>query len=279
VIFERITNNNAEKGNVPRIMACVDTDFDAFREKLGPFKWKQFLHGAKNVDYYMTKMSATLRGFAYWEDAFVISGVDESPKYTTQLYNCTAIIGSGVHKRTGKAISFLSHQNPKQFMYSPSAQSFEKSLTATINTLFDDAQDGSVDIVIAGGHVLSGADQYSPLSRAEYQNTIMRFQEILAPIVQERTGVENYDPTVICGPNHVHVPYHANVDDCVYQQNLFVDTQNHRVFVFKPEQPLCDHTNIAFSASQCEAMLQQCMTDECRLYWSEKAQELQKNPL
>ncbi len=51
------------------------------------------------------------------EDTYAFSVIDERDKFSESLCDCTGLVVAGMDKPTGKNISFLSHQDPKQFLF------------------------------------------------------------------------------------------------------------------------------------------------------------------
>lgn len=194
---------------IPPIMACVGT-----REQFG-----QDLSAIENIEEtgHNANFSARAevlneKGFKNaGEGTYMISSIDSKPKFTKGLLNCTSMVAVGREKGTGEEISFITHQNPGQFLRKRKDE-FSSHIAESLSELKKRCEDNSIDVVIAGGN----ANEEIPVLLDDYKKSVKK----LGGAVQETLG---FDPIVIAGPK-------SSERDAVY-----FDTKNRRLFVIRPE--------------------------------------------
>ena len=96
------------------IMACVGT------KREHEEGWRQIENIKESslfVDFFGKTMDLIEKGFkAGGEQTYVISPITEKPLRTRGLRDCTSVVVVGTDAKTGEQISFISHQNPKEFL-------------------------------------------------------------------------------------------------------------------------------------------------------------------
>ncbi len=127
-------------------------------------------------------------------DTYVISPVVDRDLFSDKYINCTAVVGIGRSKQSGKELAFISHQDPEYFVNGgrEKAAKFSTDLRDTLSYLIKHSEEGTVEIVLLGGNI-EPADPQAKKS-VDYDKSI----EILKNIVRDRTG---HLPTVLKGPN------------------------------------------------------------------------------
>jgi hypothetical protein len=192
---------------VSPIMACVGT----YKEYAGEIaKIEDIEAFGHNADYtghpdLLDKQDIKNAGYG----TYAISPVDEKPKFTENLWNCTSIVAVGREKETGKEISILTHQDPSIFLKEKGKKLFFVDLEDRLGEFKEKCLKGTIDIVIAGGNLREKAPE-------EYEKSI----EALSSTVE---GLFGFKPTVIVGPKE------SGMD------NIYLDTQNRRLYVVRPE--------------------------------------------
>ncbi len=153
--------------------------------------------------------------------SFLISPSRENNWCSDHYFNCTGVVAIGRSKKTGKEISFLSHQDPRYFIdgnYEES-QIFKQALQDSLEELKHECEEGTIEVSLVGGNFNSTA------TAADYRHEHYRQSiEILREIVQESMG---FDPTVLTGPNN---RIGSGTD-------IVVKTQNRKVSILRNEQP------------------------------------------
>jgi len=133
---------------------------------------------------------------------YVISSVSDRDKITRYLYDCTSVFAVGREKKTGKNISFLSHQDPKKFLKERYQEQFTNDLTNSLEELKGRCVKGTIDVVISGGlypRKHPGAKwswKEAEIFRGLYKSSV----SLLSEIVMEVFG---FEPAVISGPKKV----------------------------------------------------------------------------
>ena len=155
---------------------------------------------------------------------YVVSPIDERPKFTEELYDCTTLVAVGREDGTGQEVSFLTHQDPKWFL-KKQGHHFEKDTEERLRELKERCLAGTVDIVIAGGLFGEEANYAS-----HYTETLKK----LTSLVKEVFG---FTPVVVSGPKDRG------------HDNVYFDTAKRRLFVIRPEGRATTLHNESFVAS------------------------------
>lgn len=144
------------------------------------------------------------------ESTYVISESNKKDKYSKRYCNCTGIAIVGEKKDSNKQISFMSHQDPYNFL-SNNKTKFTQDLVEAIKEIKNKTKKGSVDAVVFGGKAGNGD---------EYERSIRFITNILS---QEF----DFEPTVMTGPN-----------TRIYENStkVYFDTQNRRLWIVRPAQ-------------------------------------------
>jgi len=174
-----------------------------------------------NVDYYAEadKLDA-LKFKNAGDQTYVISTIDNFPKLSKTLKNCTGIVVAGIDKKTGKNISFMSHQAPDYFLYEDKGEeNFSRDIRERLSEMKERCVPGTIDAVIAGGNYFidifgKGPDE---IHREDYQDSI----QFLSHEISDALG---FPPVVIAGPKEV-----PGSDD------IFYDNEKRRLYLFRPE--------------------------------------------
>jgi len=157
------------KKGVKPIIACLGTfrDFEMshdyaskilLSESCNLFDITQHYDGVplnvEDIDYFAKpedgKNTDSKTGGQY---TYIISSISSCNKLTRYLYDCTSLIVAGKEKRTGQELSFLSHQDPFQFLQKGRVRGlFILHLMESLWKMKKVCEEGTIDIVIAGGN-------------------------------------------------------------------------------------------------------------------------------
>jgi len=226
--LDALKSEHLAKGARP-IIACVGTkeQIETFgnseEELLRKKEFEEMVKNAEDIDWY-EKNTAKIyeRGFlTAGEKTYVISSLDENPKKSNRLEDCSSVIITGQHKKTGKNTSFVSHQNPLKFVRdSIFKPMFVKDLKTRLAETKEQCIPGTVDAVIFGG-TYELDDDYDNMQgfRDDYRRSI-------ALLSEEIKKVFGFEPSVITGPKS------AGAEDFIY------DTKNRRLYIERPEEEI-----------------------------------------
>ena len=201
-----------EKGVKP-IIACIGTfcDFemsDSYVPKILLSDNKTFCKPysdnqvqVDDVDYFAkAEDKKNIGSKNYGDRTYVISSISACDKMTRYLYDCTSLLVVGREKRTNREVSFLSHQDPYHFLQKGKARrQFIVDLLESLRDMKTICQDGTIDIIIAGGnYFLDDPDvpyewKDNSESRESYRNSISLLSKIVFKIF-------DFEPLVIVGP-------------------------------------------------------------------------------
>lgn len=166
----------------------------------------------ENVDWFENSSALKERGMknpaAF---TYVISGIDGKNKFSESYGPCTGVALVGIDKKTGENISFLSHQDPEQFL-AKYKNKFSHDLSKSIEKMIHECEPGTVDAVVFGG---SADDPY------EYIDSI----KLLGEICKEELG---FEPVVLTGPNDYYWKGGRT--------HVYFDTENRRLHIVRPPQ-------------------------------------------
>ncbi len=108
------------KEGVKPIVTCLGTPKDYEDAPGYKFPDGQGSATATNVDTIYNPNSpekVNLNVLNAGQETYAISMIDSLDKYSKGFICCTGLVVVGKDKVTGKNISFLTHQNPKHFLY------------------------------------------------------------------------------------------------------------------------------------------------------------------
>lgn len=135
---------------------------------------------------------------------YVISQIDSFDKFSREYFDCIGLIAAGKDKITNENISFITHQDPKTFLYEKK-ENFIKDLDSSLDELKKRSTEKAIDVVIIGGQY-DGYDEH-------YVKSI----KLLEQRVFKKFG---FYPVIAIGPK---------ISDG--SDTIFYDNKNRRVFV------------------------------------------------
>lgn len=165
----------------------------------------------ENVDYFAQPKDVTEKGMRSPERySYVISAVNEKPKFSEGFKNCTGVVIVAKDKETKKEISIMSHQDPKKFL-EEWRETFILDLSQTIRGLQDRALPNTIDALVFGG-------KYKSMNDYDYKDSV----KLLSSICKAELG---FEPVVITGPN-------LESDET----NAYFDTARRRFYLVREKQ-------------------------------------------
>lgn len=211
---------------VSPIMVCLNenefTNFKTlehlFTSKSGRLKrlFKSESKLVHDVDYSASSDYLTRNNFLNGgTETYVISPVDEKDKISRGFFDCTGLVVVGIDKTTGKKISFLSHQDPKKFLFD-TKDSFIKHLAERLSEIRERSIPGTIDAVIIGGNYLPNSS-YRGLTFTE------AYLESVKLISTEFKRVLGFEPAIVNGPKVTS-----------YADDVFFDNENKRLYFARP---------------------------------------------
>ncbi|MBP9715081.1 MAG: hypothetical protein KBD52_01145 [Candidatus Pacebacteria bacterium] len=207
---------------VKPIMTCIGAPED-FGHKKGEIfqRFNENFKNVTNVAYFHKAPGFTDENVLNEKDKnYVISNIDNTNKFSEEFLECTSVIVSGLDKETGENISFLSHQNPNDFLFRKRGefiQDFEKKL----EEIRVRCKEGTVDAVILGGNYMDIISKNSPNG-----DTLAEiYVETINLLSNEVEKFFKFKPEIINGPKF-------NLKE---QDDIFYDNKKRRVYFIRPE--------------------------------------------
>ena len=219
----RIAANHLTAPGAKPIIVSLDTETK-------PMGFEHFLPRGHRGDAYSIVQSADVRNVNYYaryknpslirrilgkEDflnaggsTYVLSPIDKSNKYSERLEVCTSLVVAGTDRETGDNISFMTHQNPAQFLHDKKDK-FVSDLNKKLTTLKKRCVPGSIDAVIVGGNYVD-----SPSSQNEKFNYKKNYLSSISLLSGEVKRVVGFEPVVVNGPKT-----QARLEDDAYYDN------------------------------------------------------------
>jgi hypothetical protein len=218
------------------IIACLISPED-FGELLVPmyrdFNVRNPLKTIHNVDWNMDKATLDKQGFLN-EGSFtyVISTIDNFNKFSESFLRCTGLVVAGTEKRTGKRISFLTHQDPNHVL-TDLKDKFTADLETRLYEMRKRCVEGTIDAVIVGGrYIVDAGDDAGANVTEDYPASL----ELLEKEVKKVLG---FEPTVINGPKNIRrLPKKegALTDKTEHAvDNVYYDTEQNRLYLVRPK--------------------------------------------
>jgi hypothetical protein len=212
-----LKSEHLKNGEQP-IIACVgiDEQHDIERKEIDAIIKK-----GTDVNFYLRGeelQKSNLKNSG--EMTSVISQVDNTSKFTENLYNCTSLVAVGREINSQQNISLLTHNHivePSATGYDPiKEESFISSCRESLEELKGRCLEGSIDIIIAGGEFQTGKKgSYRTKNLNDYQKAL----EILSRVVFDVLG---FEPIVVCGPKDSD------------RDNVYFDTASRRLYIIRP---------------------------------------------
>jgi len=224
----RLKSEHLAEGIRP-IMACVGAG-KKYAKEIGEISDATEIESpGSKIDWYAyPKESKDLDSKTAGERTYVISAIDEKPKFTRALYACTSIAAVGNDAGSGAEVSFLTHQAPVELLSQTTVDSFVTDLRSRLKELKEKCKAGTIDVVISGGMIYN-------------QDSYAESVKILDSLVKEVFG---FSPIVIVGPKKRD----SSWDQC---DNIYFDTAKRNLYVVRLSKS--ELYNDSFRASEVEA--------------------------
>ncbi len=210
------------KGIKP-IMTCLGTPIDfgrQYSEILMHFDHGAIIRGVQNINYHDDESSLKKKNFLNaGELTYVISLVDSNDKFTKGLNNCTSVVVVGIDQKTGKNISFITHQNPNEFLLEK-RKKFIKDFEKIMKEISSMCVPKSVDAIILGGNYLDITRDGGRKGRTFAENYVESIN-LLSSEIEKKL---KFKPEIINGPK---VDFGGD--------NVYFDNKNRRVYFIRPE--------------------------------------------
>ena len=234
----RVPERNHLKEGIRPIMACVGT-YEQFGGHHAVEKLARDIDAgagsAHNVDYYGNPEDLSRRGFKNKDRyLYVISPVDNLDKFSKSFRDCTGVVVTGLDKKTGKNISFLSHQDPQHFLKEENKNAFVHDLRQQLRAIRELSKEGTIDAIIVGGNYFNMEDS------GEFADKYVASIAFLSKEIKEALG---FEPLIKTGPKVV-----GGSDD------ILLDTKHRRLYVVRPE--VGDVTTESFVTSDMKTFAQ-----------------------
>ena len=154
------------------------------------------LNDVHNVNFYDSVSTNAEKRFLGGGRTWTISTIDDLDKFSDRFYDCTGLIVTGRDKVTGKNISFLSHQDPTQFLKTEKRK-FSSHLKDRLMEILDKCEKGTIDAVVVGGKYPEDDENDFTHSNGRIRQNYLDSIKFLSGEVQQALG---FEPVVINGP-------------------------------------------------------------------------------
>ncbi len=233
--------NEHLKEDFESIIGCIyDRDELTAEDKIF---FNNFKKNANFVNFSINPDHAKKEGiYNSGKDTYIISKVNNENKYSEKYLDCTAVFATGTDMTNGENISFLSHQNPEEFLKNPKILSnLKEDLIKSLNELIKRCSPGSIDVVVLGGNknTLTGdtdtldMDKMNPQQIYDFLekqnlNPLDDYKKSIYFLSKTIFETLKFYPTIISGPNSNIKTNHNNALD------LYCDTKNRRIYQVRP---------------------------------------------
>lgn len=150
----------------------------------------------QEVSWFAEKEKLDREGFLHGGvESYVISPINDSDKFSEGYNACTGLVVSGIDKKTGKNISFISHQATGVLVQiSMIKEKFQRDLDQRLREIKEMCVEGTVDAVLVGGdYFYKYSLEGPPLSSIRYERTT---EILMKPFMRNF----DFEPTIINGP-------------------------------------------------------------------------------
>jgi len=214
-------NPNKKQEGINHIMVCIEVSPNPDKSLKEFVEQRRKNKETNHISYYADSLDLNKQNFLNGGNkTYVISTVDSSDKFSSTFRNCTGLLVSGIDKKTGKKISFLSHQEPTTVL-TYKKEMFKKHLKDRLDEVKDRCNPGTIDALIIGGNYDSSNS--SSFFTKGYFGTL----QLLSNEVKNSLG---FDPVVVNGAKRVD-----GEDVGVYEDSVYLDTENSRAYLFRPK--------------------------------------------
>jgi len=156
---------------------------------------EKYINTLENVDFHESENRGLKTG---GDETYAMSLISERDKLTRYVHDCTSVLSFGTSKKTGKTITFLTHQDP--YLVLPEAKinkEFENDLIETLREMRDHAIEGSIRVYLLGGIYRSDDSGISRKDILETRDIYRRSILYLSTIIERVFG---FEPVVRLGP-------------------------------------------------------------------------------
>jgi hypothetical protein len=172
---------------------------------------------------------------------YVISPIDTKDKYSADFLDCTGVVAVGIDKKTGKNISFMSHQNPDFFLNDEEKQiKFRKDLIQKLKELKEQSLPDTIDVAIVGGNEDNtpkkipdenfrlGIDDETKFLKDKYSN----YKESITILNNSIAKVLEFSPVVLTGLNS-STSTESGANNAL---DIYLDNKNRRLYMVRARQ-------------------------------------------
>lgn len=150
----------------------------------------------------------------------MISEVDEKDKFSHNYCNCIGAIIVGRSKKTGKEISFMTHQDSayadfQETWHKKETEIFDEKFKRKIEELVANCEEGSIDAVLFGG--------------ADYDTNYQKVIKKMSQKIRKKLG---FEPIVLTGPGGEYSREDGN-KTIPPSTSVYFDTQTRKVYLVR----------------------------------------------
>lgn len=189
----KIVSNKFEylRPDIKPIMACIGDNVSYENIETENLRESNVLDDIEEVNFHEIPPKLNEKGFknAGFE-TYVISRLNSKNKFSQDYNDCTGVVVAGKDKLNNKNISFLTHQNPQDFLNKHSDK-FIADLGEMLDEIKERSQEKTIDVVIVGGNHVE--HKIHDNLKENYIKSI----KLLDKIIFKKLG---FHPNVIVGP-------------------------------------------------------------------------------
>ena len=147
-----------------------------------------------------------------WQGSSETTPLDASDKFSRGFYPCVGLVVTGRDRKTGKNISFLSHQNP-DVLTGDKRNGFRKLLRKILEEVQEKCEAATIDAVLAGG------------TYNQDRETRQAYLEQIVALSGEVERAFGFEPVALNGPK-------VNLKE---GDDIYYDNQNRRLYLVRPK--------------------------------------------
>lgn len=151
---------------------------------------------------------------------YVISPITERNKESGLYQVCTGLVVSGLDKKTGRPISFLTHQNSAFLFKNDTWSRFQEDLNTTLKEFVARVRPGTSSAAFYAGSIQHPVDDLNGAYRQEYMDTVEFCRNAVATTLG--TELEVFEET--------------GIDYDVHAVRAVRDIEHNRLYILRSEQ-------------------------------------------
>lgn len=184
---------------------------------------KSLLDSAECVNRFWRENNTNCKVNFKGDHWYVISDINEKPKYSIWYFDCLGLVVVWEHKYTWENISFITHHDPKFLAFPKNAKQFKSDLSDSLNHMKKFCKNWSIDVVLVGWFIKGEFEEFVEKSLAKYKFSIKLTSDIVKEILW-------FSPAIVGWPS---VGEDWKLDRIIHFKSIFLDTERRRLYLIK----------------------------------------------